>query len=851
MAQAVEKLAVTVGPEAAAAEEPRGGVTPAAVLTGAALFLMLAWALPAWSLTKSYPLGMGGYLPLEAFFLTLLLLVFNRFGGALALVLGLAAAALFTPCWHAAVYAKTPAAAKMLPAASAWLYGAFAGLIEPAQKSQWTPTMLVAAGALAAFAAGALPGWLAAAAAPALRRRLVWRELLVVFVLVAMGSYSCRAVEFLVGVLVVPYKDDTPERKFKERFVRPVPIEQDPENTAGIPSKLVPYDIHNFNPGGFDAGTPEGQAGREAENRAAEEEKAALKKWRMGINRELAAIAAPEGDPGSPQYRQEYAKYRQELAEKRSAEWRKFLAHWKGPLAWWLPLLGLILLVQVFLAALMRRQWSDHEKLMFPHAEVVRALAEGSDLSARSRRVLASPALWIGAGVSGAVFLFQGLNNYFPTIPAPNLQSISLSTFISERPWTAMERNISAEPYLVSIGYLLTTEVSLSIWAFGVINQALRVAASAWGLPRDDAWAVHGEWMNSDALYTGAMLIFVGWLVWGGRRHIWYVLRRGLGLVPADTAEGTEPMGYPTAFWGFWLCLAGILLWCVLAGLKLWVMAVLFGLYLAMVVVISRVVAEAGLLTCGAGFWPYYPQFVFSWIFGFGQGAGGQMIAYQKGWLGAGGTLIPVTLRAMGVWSFIWPSMLHVLPLSPFLLTAFKLTETEPRRKRLLTWLMVAALVAGVLIFLHGTLVFAFEKGSQGTKFLGFNCPSWAFNNWLLRDVVNKERMWTPDFWRVGMMATGGVVMTALLIFRSLFYWWPLHPLGMVAIGIDGVWFCFLLGWIFKRAALAYGGGDFSQRVNPFFYGLIVGQFAMAGFWMLVGLCGTSCPDSGGLLPGM
>jgi hypothetical protein len=1004
----VEKLSAAVGTDSPSQEEPRGGITPASVLTGAALLLALAWFLPTWSLTKSYMLGMGTLVPLEALVLTLVLLLFNRFGAKLLMVGGVVAAALLTPHWHAAVYTKSAAAAKMLSPFGEWLYTTCAGMITPAQQSEWTPTFLVAAGALLAFAAGALPAWLMSVALPALRRKLVWRELIVVFVLISCGIYACYSVQFIVGALTSPYKDDDATRNFK-RFYRPVPIEQDPDNAGGIPSKLVPYDPSNFDLSKAD----------EQIKAAADEEKAALERFRKGIRKALPeperveqlladsdAVAAwlkgagrgseitgrllgaldkargsllqakdakatadalkametavdeiqseknaidnaagrepklfrkdvtkalaeservkqllAEGDDAGAWLRDagrgpeitarllgaldkgRYAllqardvkaaadalkafetavdevqskktaidkaagrepepvkadaaggKYRGQgraLAQKiRAGEKGTFLSRWAKPLCWWMALLGLVLLVQVFLAVMLRRQWTDHEKLMFPHAEVVRALAEGADLSDQSRRIFASPLFWIGTGLSAVIFLFQGLNHYFPSVPAPNLQAISLNTFISERPWTAMDRTLSLQPYLLAISYLLTSEVSLSMWLFAVVNQALRVAASAWGIPRDEAWAIHGEWANSDALYTGAILIFVGWLAWSGRRHIWYVFRRGLGLIPSDASERGEPMGYPTAFWGFWLCLAGIMAWCLLAGLKLWIMAVFFGLYLVLVALISRLVAEAGLITAAAGFWPYYPQFTFAWIFGFGQGAAGKMIAYKDSWLGAGGTLIPTTLRAASVWSFIWPSMLHIMPLTPVLLTGFKLTESEPRRKRLLTWLMIAAVLAGVAIFLAVTLDTAFDRGAQGVNFYcGKNTPNWVFANWLMRDLVNKERMWTYDLYRIGAMAVGALVMGGLLIFRSLFYWWPLHPIGMVAIGIDGVWFCFLLGWLLKRAALAYGGGAFSQRINTFFFGLIVGQFGMAAFWSLLGLCGTGVMPP--LLPDM
>ena len=77
--------------------------------------------------------------------------------------------------------------------------------------------------------------------------------------------------------------------------------------------------------------------------------------------------------------------------------------------------------------------------------------------------------------------------------------------------------------------------------------------------------------------------------------------------------------------------------------------------------------------------------------------------------------------------------------------------------------------------------------------------------------------------------------MAALLIMRGLFYWWPLHPLGYVALSIDGIWFSFFLGWLAKRTVLKYGGGRALPKATEFFFGLFAGQFFMAGFWYIVG----------------
>lgn len=819
----------TAEPNAGPSPAQPSGVTLASTLTATVLLLLLAWALPQWNLTKAMAIGIGGYLPLEAMILALALLAFNRFQGIFYLVCGLVLTALLVPSWHEAVNAKPPAAnvsaAEGLSGLARMLFRAFSGTIEAAQtqSAKGRPALLVGAGVLLTLLGGVGLGRVAALAAPALRRRFHWREILVVFVLLSVGTFTYRSLEFTVGGLTAPFKDDQ-NGNLRERALHPIPPSQDPDNRSGPPDGLFPY-----NPNRFTEGSPEQRA-----------ESDRLKEFRQGYRQR-----APRYD--------DTTKTAADRAKERQEAWNAFLDRWQGPLCWWLPLLALILLVQVFLAAMLRRQWADHEKLMFPHAQAVRALAEGEDLSTRGRRILSSPVLWIGFALAAGLGLLQGLNHYFQAVPAPGLHDLNLRELITERPWSAIEKRHTIMPFMVGISYLLTAELSLSMWVFGLVNQGLRVLASMWGLnAQEEAWAVHGEWQNSDALYTGAIFVFVGWLLLGGRRHIWFVIRRGLGLCPPDAGEKSEPMSYPVAFWGFWLCVAGILGWCVLVGVKLWIMAVLFGLFLVMVILICRVVAEAGVLTAGIQMWPYFPQQVFCHLFGYGQG-----VAYAENWFSSSAKvgLVPVTVRTLGVWQFIWSGMLYNLQLTPFFLTGFKLTETEPRRKRLLTWLMIAALFVGAAIFLHGLLDYFFEFGTDGTAYsrpTGANRSSWSFGNKYLRDIVNKERMWNPDEFRIGCMLGGGGLMTGLLLMRHFFYWWPLHPIGMVAPGLEGgLWLSFFLGWLFKRVALAYGGGEFSQRINPFFYGLIAGQFANAALWCLVGICGQGCQSPGPILPGV
>ena len=50
------------------------------------------------------------------------------------------------------------------------------------------------------------------------------------------------------------------------------------------------------------------------------------------------------------------------------------------------------------------------------------------------------------------------------------------------------------------------------------------------------------------------------------------------------------------------------------------------------------------------------------------------------------------------------------------------------------------------------------------------------------------------------------------------------------------IWFSFLVVWMLKSLALRYGGMAFYRRLVPFFLGLALGHFAVAGIlWGLMG----------------
>ncbi|NCO35747.1 MAG: hypothetical protein AUJ92_01060 [Armatimonadetes bacterium CG2_30_59_28] len=84
-------------------------------------------------------------------------------------------------------------------------------------------------------------------------------------------------------------------------------------------------------------------------------------------------------------------------------------------------------------------------------------------------------------------------------------------------------------------------------------------------------------------------------------------------------------------------------------------------------------------------------------------------------------------------------------------------------------------------------------------------------------------------------MVAGGMGVLFLHFMRTRFIWWPFHPVGYVPAyswETTRVWFACLVGWTFKVAIVRYGGLKGYTVARNFFYGLILGEFGIAGLWL-------------------
>ena len=588
-------------------------------------------------------------------------------------------------------------------------------------------------------------------------------EKLFVFSALAVALFSFRTSAFVVTLLPSPYNFATVENAFEKEFL--------PE----VPPHLVPFqDTEDEQLSWFYRGLPE-KIPAEAEE-----------DWNL-LRGELPREPIPWG-------------------------------RWVGPLAWWMGLFAAVWFAQFCLGAILRKQWLEHETLMLPQAEVVLALVEEGPQGSRWPRIFSSRGFWIGVGISLAIFTLEGLHTYFPAVPSLGLRALSLAAYLTEPPWNEMRPELTIEPYLVGLAYLLPAQLSLSLWLFAVVDNLARVFLAATGQAPAVREAWNGYQINSGSDAVGAVVVFVVVLLWGGRRHLWAVLRKALWNDPTVDDSG-EFLSYRTAVFGLVGAVGFMAFWTAKAGMSLLVAAFLFGFFFLIVIFLARVVSECGLVGAGLYYLVPYSRLV-------------HLVGYR-----------PWMLGSFTVNSFLWPTLMIDMQPLPLYLTAARVSRGcgrgpgGVRRRRLMGVVFFVLLVSAAVIVAARTVQVSYLRGGLNGPSGYYNETIWIFQNSFIRDIILKERAHSPDPAHLTAMVGGGLIMAFLLTMRQLFYWWPLHPIGYVAAGLwRGIWFSFFLGWLVKRFVLKYGGGALFHQVTPVFVGLVAGQFFSGVVWFVVGL---------------
>jgi len=88
-----------------------------------------------------------------------------------------------------------------------------------------------------------------------------------------------------------------------------------------------------------------------------------------------------------------------------------------------------------------------------------------------------------------------------------------------------------------------------------------------------------------------------------------------------------------------------------------------------------------------------------------------------------------------------------------------------------------------------------------------------------------------------GWVGLGALMTWGMMVARSRFLWFPLHPIGLLMFlpfAMHSMWVSILLGWLFKTVIQRFGGSDSYRSMVPAFLGVVLGDICMIVLWVVV-----------------
>ena len=484
---------------------------------------------------------------------------------------------------------------------------------------------------------------------------------------------------------------------------------------------------------------------------------------------------------------------------------------WLTPILSWGLLAFLVLFAFLCLTAILRKQWVDSEKLAFPLAQLPLEIAGDQDRPAFFRNRL----MWLGAALPVAVYTVKWLHQVYPSVPDVTIQW-NLSDYVTTPPWNQAAGEVYFILSFAAIGFffLLPADVLFSIWFFFLVSRMEQIIMISLNQPMPGMPAYPPP-LFIGYQTIGAYLVLTGYFFWVARPHLRRVWAAAIGREKADDAD--EILPYRVAVWGLlgsilasaaWLCVNGMSLWLALFELVVCIFVI--------AVVMARSTAEAGMLMTETTFRPIDLYRMVAPVHALG-GSNLTMLAFfdnlflrdQRGLLLTG------------------------------MLDAARITDgTRVRRGAFAGILALGVVIAFAVavplnIYLpyhlgaNGHMDNWMEQGSPGLTLIDYG--QYFKGNALLPNGASWQM---PTFFGVGLVMT-----VFLTLMRTAFFWWPLHPLGYALSGAWSTiefWFPCLLAWLFKSLILRYGGMKVYGQARPFFLGLVLGEFGIAVFFVLL-----------------
>ena len=483
--------------------------------------------------------------------------------------------------------------------------------------------------------------------------------------------------------------------------------------------------------------------------------------------------------------------------------------------AWVLPVLStlIIILLIVFaflcLAAILRRQWVDNEKLSFPLAQLPLEIAGDADRPA----FFANRLMWLGALLPIIVYGVNGLHQVQPTVPAITLEW-SLNSFLTTPPWNGISyTDIVISFSAIGFFFLLPADVLFSIWFFFLLTRVEQVLAITYNMDQP-GMPIYPMPLFVGYQSIGAYFVLSGYFLWIARPHLRRVWAAAIGREKAD--DDDELLPYRVAVWGLVACIALSAFWLYAIGMSPWLALLELVVFLFITsVVMARSTVEAGMLMTETSFRPIDIYRMFGSVHALG----------------------PSNLAALAFFDNLFLRDQRGLLLTGFL-DVGRLTDGARVRRRSFAGALILGVVIALIVAGGLNIYLPYHLGANTMdSWMEHGSPTSTYGDYQPYFGPNPPPEVTQAWQRPTFFLVGIAVSLFLTAMRTAFFWWPLHPLGYAIAGTWSTvefWFPCLIAWVLKSLTVRYGGIGLYQRIRPVFLGLVLGEFGMAVFYAVL-----------------
>ena len=480
---------------------------------------------------------------------------------------------------------------------------------------------------------------------------------------------------------------------------------------------------------------------------------------------------------------------------------KEIILAWLGPTLWWTAFTLALGLIMVCLNVIVRKQWTEHEKLAYPIIQLPLAITEGGGTSSFFKNRM----LWIGFGIAALIDIINGLSYLYPQIPRIPVRHDyrDIGRYFTEKPWNAIGSvPLPLYPFVIGLGFLLPMDLSFSLWFFYLFRKGQEVASSAMGV-RLPGFPYLSE--QSAGAWFGIFII----AIWVTRSHLREVFKKVFGF-KTSLDDSEEPISYRltvilmAASFGF------IIWFCLKAGMTIGIVIPFFAIFYAFSVAITRSRAELG---------PPAHEMA-------GMMNSQQILVNVLGSRSIGArNLVPSAY----FWFFSGRGYReHIMPHQ---LEGFKLAERARMSNKKLVLAMALAIVFGTLASFWSLVSELYRLGGETGPSVGHIRGQF---DWVASQIAYPRGTNVPAI--LGMLA-GLIVTFFLMAMRMRFLWWPFHPAGYALstnFGVEYFWSCLVIATIVKFVVLKFGGASAHRKARSFFFGVILGEYCVGAFWSAI-----------------